>query len=148
MPSRIVSAELNLVFRAYDAKTSPLVLDVAMLHGMKYFQGHSKEKQNILESVAHAVLQKAPKRSDLLVSYVKDLIENHQLSKAHGFIDAMLTRNANDPFALWLMGIYQIHEEDIEKGKLLMIQALNQGIEKWIYIPKDLKKQLKEKPLL
>ena len=137
-----------MVFKVYDPKTSPLVLDVAMLHGMQYFQGPDSKKQNMRENVARAVLQKAPKRSDLLISYIKELIENHQLDKAKSFIDIMLVKNANNPFALWLQGIYHIHERDVEHGKTLMIQALEQGIEKWVYIPKSLKNKLKEKPLL
>jgi hypothetical protein len=147
-PSRAITAELNLVFKVYDPKTSPLVLDVAMLHGMQYFQGPDSKKQNMWENVARAVLQKAPKRSDLLISYIKELIENHQLDKAKSFIDIMLVKNVNNPCALWLQGIYHIHERDVEHGKNLMIQALDQGIEKWVYIPKSLKNKLKGKPLL
>jgi hypothetical protein len=84
----------------------------------------------------------------LLISYIKELIENHQLDKAKSFIDIMLVKNVNNPCALWLQGIYHIHERDAEHGKNLMIQALDQGIEKWVYIPKSLKNKLKEKPLL
>ncbi len=140
---RVVADELNLVFSIYDAKTSPLVLDVAMLHGMPYFSGSYSEKQNMWENIARAVLQKAPKRTDLLVSYVTDLIENNQLEKAKSFIEIMLNKNSNDPFALWLKGIYQITENDVESGKALMMQALGTGIEKWIFIPEELKNSLK-----
>lgn len=147
-PSNVIATELNMAFRVYDAKNSPLVLDVAMLHGMQFFQGSDKEKRNLRENVAHAILQKAPIRSDLLVPYVKELIETQQIYIAKNFINIMLARNANDPFALWLEGIYHIHERDVEHGKNLMIQALEQGIEKWVYIPKSLKNKIKEKPLL
>jgi len=146
-PSNAIATELNMAFRVYDAKNSPLVLDVAMLHGMQFFQGSDNEKRNLRENIAHAILQKAPRRSDLLVPYIKELIENQQADTAKDFIKTMLARNAKDPFALWLKGIEHIHEKDTAYGKSLMIQALDQGIEKWIYIPRQLKDQIKEKPL-
>jgi hypothetical protein len=146
-PSNAIATELNMAFRVYDAKNSPLVLDVAMLHGMQFFQGSDNEKRNLRENIAHAILQKAPRRSDLLVPYIKELIENQQADTAKDFIKTMLARNAKDPFALWIKGIEHIHEKDTAYGKSLMIQALDQGIEKWIYIPRQLKDQIKEKPL-
>ena len=146
-PSNAIATELNMAFRVYDAKNSPLVLDVAMLHGMQFFQGSDNKKRNLRENIAHAILQKAPRRSDLLVPYIKELIENQQADTAKDFIKTMLARNAKDPFALWLKGIEHIHEKDTAYGKSLMIQALDQGIEKWIYIPRQLKDQIKEKPL-
>jgi hypothetical protein len=147
-PSNAIATEFNMAFRVYDAKNSPLVLDVAMLHGMQFFQGSHNEKRKLWESVALAILQKAPRRSDLLVPYVKELIESRQTNTAKNFINIMLARNSKDPFALWLKGIYHAHEKDTEYGKSLMMQALDQGIEKWIYIPKQLKNQIKEKPPL
>lgn len=143
-PSRLATNELNLVFKVYDAKKSPLILDVAMLHGMRYFQGSSLEKENMWDDIAHAIQQKAPKRSDLLVAHVKELIENNHLTKAKNLINFMFSKNPEDPFASWLEGMYRIHEGDIEQGKFLMEQALQHNIEKWICIPKNFKEQLQK----
>lgn len=148
VPLQTVTAELNLMFRVYNAKTSPLVLDVAMLHGMEYFQGADDEKQNLWKNIANAILEKAPKRSDLLVPYVNELIEAYKLDQAKSFITLMFNNNPNDPFALWLEGIYHIRKENVKHGKSLMLKALDKGIEKWIYIPKNLKNQLAEIPQL
>ena len=81
------------------------------------------------------------------MTYVKELIESQQIDIAKNFINIMLARNPKDPFGLWLKGIEHIHEKDTAFGKSLMIKALDQGIEKWIYIPRQLKDQIKEKPL-
>ena len=148
VPHSIIAAELNLVFSIYDPRTSPLVLDVAILHGMSYFSGSDNSKQDMWGKVAHAILQKSPKRTDLLVAYVNNLIGNNQLEKAKDFIEMMLNKNPSDQFALWLKGICHIYERDVDRGKALMLKALNHGIEKWIFIPKNLQDQLKEKPLL
>lgn len=148
MPYSIIAAELNLVFSVYDPTTSPLVLDVAILHGISHFSGDNDTKQDIWKKVANAVLQKAPKRTDLLVAYVNELIGSNQLEKAKSFIIGMLNKNPEDPFALWLSGICHVYEKDIDHGRALMAKALGQGIGKWILIPENLQNQLKEKLLL
>lgn len=145
-PSKITIKELNLAFKTYEASNSPLILDVALLHGLQYFEGADLEKQNLWDSVASAIEKKAPKRSDLLVSYVQALIENNQLEKAKDFIKKMFIRNSLDPFALWLEGMYYLHNGNIDEGKTLMRQALYQRIDKWIYIPKSLKRKIEEDP--
>lgn len=148
VPYPIITSELNLVFSVYNAKTSPLVLDVAILHGISHFSGDEYTKQEMWEKAANAVLQKAPKRNDLLVAYVNELIESNQLEKAKSFIMLMLNKNQNDPFALWLKGICYVYERNIDRGKSLMVKAIGQGIEKWIFIPMHLQNSLKQKPLL
>lgn len=148
IPYPIIAAELNLVFGVYDPKTSPLVLDVAILHGISHFAGNNHVKQDLWEKVTNAVLQKAPKRTDLLVAYVNELIGSNQLEKAKSFIVKMLNKNPDDPFALWLDGIFHVYKKDIGYGKTLMVKALRQGIRKWIFIPENLQNQLNEKPLL
>lgn len=148
MSYSIMTTELNIVFSIYDPKTSPLMLDVAILHGMPYFSGDDHTKQDLWEKVVNAILQKAPKRTDLLVAYINELIGSSQLEKAKSFIMRMLNRNPADPFALWLDGICHVYERNIDHGKALMVKALGQGIEKWIFIPKNLQNQLSEKPLL
>jgi hypothetical protein len=148
MPYSLIVAELNLVFSAYDPKTSPLVLDVALLHGIFHFSGDEHKKHDLWEKVANAVLQKAPKRTDLLVAYITELIGSKQLEKAKSFIMRMLNTKPDDPFALWLNGIYHAYEGEIGQGKALMIKALSQGIEKWIFIPENLQNQLNGKSFL
>jgi len=147
-PSRATMNELNLIFKIYDAKTSPLILDVALLHGLKYFQGSSIEKQLLWDSLASAIQQKAPKRSDLLVQYISELIENNDFTKAKSLISAILSRNPQDPFGFWLEGIFLIHTGATKQGKILMEQALQHNIEKWIYIPKNLKELLHQEEVL
>ncbi len=140
----ITMKELDLAFRIYEANNSPLILDVALMHGIQYFERSALEKQHLWDSAAAAIEQKAPKRSDLLVSYVQALIESNQLDKAKDFIKRMYAKNSHDPFALWLDGLYLIHNKNIEQGKALMRQSLRQHIDKWIYIPESLKTKIKE----
>ncbi len=135
--------EFLRLFKVYDAKSSPLVLDVAMLHALQYFADNKQPLFDLWEQAAQAILRKAPKRTDLVVPFVKELIEQQQLVKAKQFIDLIHQQNPDDPFGIWLEGIYYIQQKDMEKGKKLMQIALNQGIEKWIFIPQKLQHQLK-----
>ncbi len=149
LPASVIKAELKPVFDVYNSKKSPLLLDVALLHAMQYFTGSENDKQKIWEDIADAILKKAPKRSDLVVPYVTQLIENNYLEKAGDFIEYMLNRNPNDPFAIWLNGNYHIHENDMEYGKALISKALEQNIENWICVPENIKIVMRnEKPLL
>lgn len=134
--------ELYSVFKIYDEESSPLILDIALMHGMQYIEEDNADKQILWDNISHAIEKKAPKRSDLLVTYVQTLIEKGQSEKAQTFIKAMFNRNPKDPFAMWLEGIYCIHNSDIKQGRDLMRQALYQHIEKWIYIPKSLKTKI------
>ncbi len=135
--------EFLRLFKVYDAKSSPLVLDVAMLHALQYFADNKQPFFDLWEQAAQAVLQKAPKRTDLVVPFIKELIEQQQLVKAKQFIDLIHQQNQDNPFGIWLEGIYYIQQKEIAKGKKLMQFALSQGIEKWIFIPQKLQYQLK-----
>lgn len=127
--------QLTQLISIYDPKLSPLVLDVAMLHAMKYFKGSKEEKYNIFDQTVNAVILKAPDRPDLIVPYINELIENGELEKAKNFITRM---PVNNPFTLWLQGIYDIHTNSSDNGKSLMRGALSHHIDDWIFIPKDL----------
>lgn len=148
-PSQATMNELDLIFKNYDSKTSPLILDIALLHAMRHFQGSTIEREFLFDGIASAIQQKAPKRSDLLVQYISELIENNDFTKAKDLINAILSRNSQDLFGFWLEGIFLIHTGATKQGKILMERALQHNIETWICIPKNLKELLhQEEPLL
>lgn len=141
-PSQSSIRELNFAFKIYDSSSSPLILDVALMHGISYFKGSFTEKQNLWDKIAQAIRKKAPKREDLLISYVQFLIENNQLSKAKDIINSVSPENPNNPFVLWMKGMYFIHNDNVEQGKNFMRQALHYNIDTWILIPKSLKNKI------
>ncbi len=146
---QVSEAEFRLIFSVYDAATSPLVLDVAMLHALQYFADHKQPQFDLWENAAKAILQKSRKRTDLLVPYGKELIDHQQFSQAKNLIKQIKQINPNDPFAMWLEGLYCLQQRNLASGKKLgkklMQHALNQDIEKWLLIPEQLKEQLNDK---
>mgnify|MGYP000163774175 CR=1 FL=1 len=142
LPYDVLNTEFIKLFEMYDPKSSPLALDVAMLHALQYYADKQNPQFYLWEQAAMAVLQKAPKRTDLVVPFVKGLIESNQLDKAQQFITMIKQNNADDPFGIWLEGIYHIQQKEIASGRQLMQFALNKGIDKWIFIPDKLYGQL------
>jgi hypothetical protein len=128
--TRDVQREIEIASLVYNPKTSPLVLDVAMLHGLEIMP-HSDA---FAKGVADAILRKAPRRTDLLIAYVTRLLQQGQFQTADLLITQMKKSHRRAPAVLWMRSLFAAKEGHYKKAQRLQRRALQAGIDRWIRV--------------
>lgn len=88
-------------------------------------------------------LKMAPQRSDLAAPYLSSLLARGREAELVEFVARHLA--ADDPVGLWYSGIVMLNSpETLPSGVKRLQKAMRLGVERFIIIPRDLKRQLAE----
>ncbi|MBF0098260.1 MAG: O-antigen ligase family protein [Magnetococcales bacterium] len=77
-------------------------------------------------------LQRAPKRTDQAIPWLTHLATNGEWMALRNMVEPMLSRNDNDPIALYFSAIDQLSQGKKERGMALIGRALALGIDRFI----------------
>lgn len=143
LEDRVIDAETYNIIEIYNVKTSPLNLDIAMLHLLKYQTKCSLENQELYSQIIRAIIAKAPKRSDLLESYVNYLLECRKFEEAERLINKVLEYAPDDAFGVWYKGVYLVELKQADLGLKLMKQALELKADNFLKIPEEIIQKVK-----
>lgn len=117
---------------AYDSKKSTLLMDIGMLHVMKYLSAMGSQYESRWFEMLCDFLQKAPKRSDMAATFIAYALQHQQTDKVQKIVDMLLARDPFDSCAWWYKGLYCEYIHQKEKALECAHQAIAFGVQRWI----------------
>ncbi len=140
---KVLEDETYNIIAVYNPQTSPLNLDIAMLHLLKYQTRCSLENQELYSEIIKAIIAKSPKRPDLLESYVNYLLECKKFEEAECLINKVLKYAPDDAFGVWYKGVYLVELKQADLGLKLMKKALELKADNFLKIPEEIIQKVK-----
>lgn len=132
IPTDTLLSELAPALSIYNAQKSTLLLDISMLHVMKFLAAQDAQYGEMWSDVVKAILRKAPRRSDMAETYIQYALQHGRTQDVEDMVNSLLQSNPADRCALWYKGLLLTPTPQKEEGFTCMRQALLLGAEKWI----------------
>lgn len=144
IPKNTLKNELSNALTIYDPHNSTLLLNLGMLHVVKYLTPQDAQYGNTWLEVVKSILRNAPKRSDMAETYIQYGLQHGHKQEVCDIINSLLQRNPEDKCALWYKGLILAQtQKNKREGVECLKKALSLGAELWIPTPQNLIKQLK-----
>lgn len=143
IPQNLWRAEIDRTLDAYNPHTSPVLLDIGMLHAMKALAHENTKFAALWKHIVFSILDKARYRSDMAETWVQYCLLHHNTEDIKSFAEKALNVYPNDPCAKWYLGLYHAHTGQKPRGITCFKQAVYYGAEKWIPTSRDFLAQTK-----